>query len=117
MRKLFIVALLVAVSLVFSACGSSSSLTSVQANAVKAVETNLVSYGVENESARGVVGRVAKDGQGNEVTLVHISYKSSKDSSGKSQTYDMIIIVVQKQDGTLIFADVLLPSGVVTVSP
>jgi hypothetical protein len=113
MRKLLI-GLLVGVALVLTACGGSS-LTSVQSKAVKDVNTQLAQYGV-NVKSETVVGRIDKDGQGNTVVLVQETYQL-KDSNGKTQTYDVIVIVVTAPNGKLIFADVLLPSGIVTVTP
>lgn len=115
MRKLFI-GVLVGVAVLLAACGGgNSSLTAVQAKAIKAVNAGLVQYGVKVTGAETVVGTIDKDGQGNQVVLVHETFKN-KDAAGKTQTYDIIVIVVTKPNGTLIFADVLLPSGAVAVN-
>lgn len=113
MKKYLLATLFTLAIFVLVSCGGSSSqsLDKVQAAAVKNINGQLVGYGVTKETAPVIVGGIAKDGQGDKVTFVWESYTET------GKTYDLVIIVVQKQDGSLVFADILLPSGIVTVHP
>jgi hypothetical protein len=116
MKKLAAALLVGFAALVMAGCASSSSgLTSVQAAAVKAVEAKLANYGISKESAPVVVGRVARDDSGNEVTLVYVS-STDANSANPGKKADFVIIVVTTPAGKLVFADVLLQSGLVSVT-
>lgn len=114
MRRLLVAAIVVlallGIGLTLSSCGGRS-LTTVQSNAVKAVEAN-VTAAIPGATFTGqqVVG-ATKNAKGNTVTLVYVEV------SLNGQTSWGIILVDTDPNGKLLWADLVEPSNVFTVTP
>ena len=105
----FLIGVLLGASLFFGASvfTPAPGLSAVEANAVTQVEGQLTGYGY-TVSDPVVIARIAKDHNGNRDTIIHAEYATI---NGSLTHGDLLVMIVMTQKGALIWADVMVPSG------